>query len=281
MSYRVVYPIATSIDANDFSEAVKKFVKLNHFMNIEQLILTDQYKHMKANVNYYTENNNRKALINLSQMDANAVAAIPPIIGFSSDNPNARYPAGFIAGPSSIGGPAGIIAPAPLMVERPAMIGGPMISGPGALLFGARPVEASDASDEVMKIIDRTVVLKDRSTYPIQKIQNIRDNLYKLYGPSNKTSIIKTEILDDRGNKRIVFKNKKITLNDDDLGYSDLSDIINNLSTPTPATTAMTFGPTAVLTRNKQILPISPVSQVGSPGIMMRRAIPVNMGRGL
>ena len=57
MSYRIVYPIATSIDANDFGEAVKKFIKLNHFMNIEQLILTDQYKHMRANVNYYKENN--------------------------------------------------------------------------------------------------------------------------------------------------------------------------------------------------------------------------------
>ena len=69
--------------------------------------------------------------------------------------------------------------------------------------------------------------------------------------------------------------------------------LLTTTSTSTP--TAMTFGPTAVLTDNNQILQLGRVSPVGTdgkpvtgipvpfgaPGIMMRRAIPVNMRRGL
>ena len=77
MSYRVVYPVAMPIDANDFREAVKKFIKLNHFMNIEQMILTDQYNHMRANIKYYDADRRRKASIQLVPMDAAAVAAFP------------------------------------------------------------------------------------------------------------------------------------------------------------------------------------------------------------
>ncbi len=172
MSYRIVHPVAMPIDANDFRDAVKKFIKLNHFMNIEQIILSDQYNHMRANVKYYDDNKRRKASIQLIPIDA---AAVPSYIGFSSTDPKAPYPnpgLSFAVGPSMIGGPAGIIAPAgPVMVERPAMIGGPVIGGPAMIgvgmpgpflvnppggpnvagvVYGARNVPASSGSATVI-----------------------------------------------------------------------------------------------------------------------------------
>jgi hypothetical protein len=138
MSFRIIHPVAMPIDGSNFSEAVKNYIKLNRFMNIEQIILSDQYNHMKANVRYYNDNNRRKASIQLMPINP---AAIPSIIGFRSNDPNARYPGGFVVGPSSIGGPAGIVAPAPVMVGGPLVVGppGPAISG---MIFGARPPAA-------------------------------------------------------------------------------------------------------------------------------------------
>ena len=319
MSYRVVYPVAMPIDANDFREAVKKFVKLNHFMNIEQIILTDQYNHMKANVSYYKKHNHRKASIQLFPMDAAAVAAFPGVVGFpgavgfSSTNPKAPYPA-FAVGPSMLGGPAGIIAPAgPLMVESPAMIGGPVIGGPGiglpmpimpgpvimgppggpgvaGVIFGATPAPSSTPSipEDIIRINNENNPLiattKDGSTYPILKIEKVKDNLYKVSGPSGKTSLIKTEIYD--GN-RIVFENKKYKPDDDENGI-DITDVITNTSTPTssaPAkSAAMTFGPTAIITPNKQIIQVRPVAPnvvaVGTDGKPVT-GVPVPFGRGI
>lgn len=274
MSYRIVYPVAMPIDANDFREAVKKFIKLNHFMNIEQIILTDQYNHMKANVKYYDADKRKKASIQLLPMDATAVAAFPGVVGFSSTNPKAPYPA-FAVGPSSVGGPAGIIAPAgPLMVERPAMIGGPIIGGPrlgpvvgpvvagpviggpgvAGVIYGARPVDTS--SEDIIRFDEQGTQIiattKDGSTFPISKIEKINNNTCKVFGPGGKTSIIKTETIDDN---RIVFANKKYKPDDEESMF-DLTDIINkNAST----TTVMTVGPTHIITPSKQIIPVGPV----------------------
>jgi hypothetical protein len=302
MSYRIVYPVAMPIDAKDFGEAVKKFVKLNHFMNIEQLILTDQYNHMKANISYYKKNNHRKASIELFPIDTAAVAAFPGVIGFpgvtgfSSTDPKTPYPS-FAVGPSMLGGPAGIIAPAgPLMVERAAMIGGPVIGGPiiggpviggpiigppgGTVLFGARPAPTSSGpSEDIIRINNEkklfTATTKDGSTFPIVKIEKIRDNEYKVSGPSGKISLIKTQIY---AGDRIVFQNIKYKPEDDE-DKIDLTDIIS--TTPSaPAAPSMTFGPTAILTPRKQILPIAPVNPIGTDGKPVI-GVPVPFGHGI
>ena len=316
MSYRVVYPVSMPIDAKDFGEAVKKFVKLNHFMNIEQLILTDQYNHMKANISYYKKHNHRKASIQLFPIDTAAVAAFPGVVGFpgmvgfSSTNPKAPYPS-FAVGPSMLGGPAGIIAPAgPLMVERPAMIGGPVIGGPmiggpiiggpigapgGTVLFGARPTSSassasSASSDEIIRIdCERdpcVATTKDGSTFPIIKIEKLSDTECKVFGPSGRTSIIKTKVYGDD----ILFENKKYKPDDEehDIGLIEIikktapATLTSSTSTTTP--TAMTFGPTAILTPSKQIIPIAPVASnlaaVGTDGKPVI-GVPVPFGRGV
>ncbi len=292
MSYRVVYPVAMPIDANDFREAVKKFIKLNHFMNIEQMILTDQYNHMRANIKYYDADRRRKASIQLVPMDAAAVAAFPGVVGFSSTNPKTPYPA-FAVGPSQLGGPAGIIAPAgPLMVERPAMIGGPVIGGPrlglpvpgpvimgppggpgvAGVIYGARPAETT--SDEIIRIDDIsgaiTATTKDGSTFPISKIEKLYyNNTCRVFGSGGKISIIKTQIID--GN-RIVFQNKKYKPSDEE-DLFDITDIVDKPipgatpapsgSSAAPSSGVMTVGPTAVITPSKQIIPVAPVGPIG------------------
>ncbi len=314
MSYRIVYPVAMPIDANDFREAVKKFIKLNHFMNIEQIVLTDQYNHMKANVKYYDADRRRKASIQLLPMDAAAVATFPGIVGFSSNNPKAPYPnpgLSFAVGPSSIGGPAGIISPAgPLMVERPAMIGSPMMGGPmmgspmmggpgvAGVIYGARPVNTS--SEEIIRIDEQgtqiIAITKDGSTFPISKIEKINNNTCKVFGPGGKTSLIKTEIID--GN-RITFANKKIKPDDEETMF-DLTDIINKTASTTTVT-PMTVGPTHIVTPSKQIIPVGPVpfgsgviagaqpsgiiGMSGGPGVVVGGPAvvgsPVRFGRGV
>jgi hypothetical protein len=290
MSYRIVYPVAMPIDGNDFRDAVKRFIKLNHFMNIEQIILTDQYNHMKANVRYYDNANRRKASIQLVPIDAGAV---PAVVGFSSTDPKAAYPA-FAVGPSRIGDPAGILSPAPVMVGGPAMIGGPVIGGPvvggpviggpviggpmiapiggpavSGVIYGARPV---DTSTEIIRIDDintkLTATTKDGKTFEILKIEKI-NNQYKVTGSGGKTSIIKTDIIDNR----IIFNNKKYKPDDEEDSF-DITDLINKPA-PTPAPTpapapapapAMTFGPTHVITKSRQILPIAPINPIGTDG---------------
>jgi hypothetical protein len=341
MSYRIVYPVAMPIDAKDFGEAVKKFIKLNHFMNIEQLILTDQYNHMKANISYYKKHNHRKASIQLFPMDTAAVAAFPGVIGFpgmvsgfSSTNPKAPYPA-FAVGPSMLGGPAGIISQAgPLMMEGPAMIGGPVIGGPriGAMMggpmmmgrpmmggpmmggpmmsgpmmmgrpmmggpgvagviYGATP-SASSPSEEIIRINGDNdpmiAITKDGSTFPIIKIEKISDTECKVFGPSGRTSIIKTKVDEDEND--IIFENKKYKSDDDEYDIG-LIEIIKKTAaatlTPTPTSTSMTFGPTAIITPNKQIIQVGRVAPIGSNVVAVGTdgrpvtGVPVPFGRGI
>ncbi len=45
--FQIVHPIVTTIDGSSFKEAIKNFVKLNHRLNLNEIILIDQN-------NYYT-----------------------------------------------------------------------------------------------------------------------------------------------------------------------------------------------------------------------------------
>ena len=65
MSYpfQVVYPFAMSVDANSFKDAIKQYAKLNYEMNINSMIITDQYKQaMKARLDYYKNGGGHKKI---------------------------------------------------------------------------------------------------------------------------------------------------------------------------------------------------------------------------
>ncbi len=51
--FRVVYPAAVSIDANDFNNAFKTAIKREQFFNVEQMIIADQLnQYRRANIMY-------------------------------------------------------------------------------------------------------------------------------------------------------------------------------------------------------------------------------------
>jgi hypothetical protein len=61
MSFRVLYPASLSIDASDFNEAFKNAVKLNTFLNVEQMIIADQLNnYRRANIGYTDIGDGRK-----------------------------------------------------------------------------------------------------------------------------------------------------------------------------------------------------------------------------
>lgn len=65
MSFNIVYPISMTIDADSFKDAVKKYIKLNYDMNIQSLIITDQYRYMKANLKYSNNSGSNRVGISL------------------------------------------------------------------------------------------------------------------------------------------------------------------------------------------------------------------------
>jgi hypothetical protein len=65
MSFNIVYPMAMTINADSFKDAIKKYAKLNYDMSIQSLIITDQYRYMKANLNYYNNAGKNKVAISL------------------------------------------------------------------------------------------------------------------------------------------------------------------------------------------------------------------------
>jgi hypothetical protein len=65
MIYQVVYPITTSIYGDTFKEAIKNYIKLNHNLNISQMVVTDQTNHMQANIKYYQQDGRNRVGINM------------------------------------------------------------------------------------------------------------------------------------------------------------------------------------------------------------------------
>ena len=94
--YYIVDPIKTTTNGDSFKDAVKNFIKINHQLNINSLILTDRARYMKANFNFYKEYNKNKVSISLHPTIWEEENGIPienwpqsPMIYFDS---NKQYP---------------------------------------------------------------------------------------------------------------------------------------------------------------------------------------------
>jgi len=64
-TYQVISPIVVNIDGNSFKNAIKNFAKLYHNMNLAQIIITDQHRHMEAKLNYYIHDGRNKVGIDM------------------------------------------------------------------------------------------------------------------------------------------------------------------------------------------------------------------------
>jgi hypothetical protein len=65
MEIKIVYPFQSVIYGDSFKEAIKNFVKLNHNFQINNLILQDQNRRYKAQINYYKQDGRNKIGINM------------------------------------------------------------------------------------------------------------------------------------------------------------------------------------------------------------------------
>ena len=63
--FQVVFPIVADIGGDSFKEAVKNFIKINHNLNISDMIIKDQSQHMRAQIKYYEQDGRNKVGINM------------------------------------------------------------------------------------------------------------------------------------------------------------------------------------------------------------------------
>ena len=52
MEFKIVYPFESTIYGDSFKEAIKKFIKINHNLQINKMIVTDQTRNIQAQIKY-------------------------------------------------------------------------------------------------------------------------------------------------------------------------------------------------------------------------------------
>jgi hypothetical protein len=116
MIYHVLSPqiyYGQVINGNSFKEAMKNFVKLHHGINLTQLIMTDQQRHMEATLEYYQKDGRNKVGINYYPASPTVISGLPlgglvPGVGITS--------------------PMGVISP---VISSPVITSSGPIVGPG------------------------------------------------------------------------------------------------------------------------------------------------------
>lgn len=101
MKIEIVFPFESTMYGDSFKDAVKKFIKLNHNMNITKMIIKDQSKNIEARINYYKEDGRNK--VGIDMFPVGLQYPIPLITNDSSlppfplsPIPLSPYPAPFI-----------------------------------------------------------------------------------------------------------------------------------------------------------------------------------------
>jgi hypothetical protein len=173
MIYNIVHPYAMAIPADSFGEAVKNYVKINHDLSVRELIITDQIRNMKANLEYYNKGNRKKVSISLSPTtlpldikdDGQIISPLnswpysPSISYDTKEYPSTTFIPGISYNPLGPLGPLGSISPlgfgpfGPLRSISPLGLGslGPLSSiaplGVGPFGYGITPNLASNVRD--------------------------------------------------------------------------------------------------------------------------------------
>lgn len=120
IAFQVVHPIALTVKADSFKEAVKNFIKVRYAMNLQNIILHDHNRYVQATFNYYKQQNKKKVGIDmfpaaptlisslgLPLLSGGVVAAplVSPLVGTVKTG-NVILPTGPIQGPGYDVGPA-------------------------------------------------------------------------------------------------------------------------------------------------------------------------------
>jgi hypothetical protein len=84
MQFQVLYPYPQIILGDSFKNAVKNYIKINHDMTINRMIITDQIKKRQAMIDYYNRHGKYKAKINISPFMGPIPSALPMPVVFAS-----------------------------------------------------------------------------------------------------------------------------------------------------------------------------------------------------
>jgi hypothetical protein len=60
MIYKIVSPFQYEIEGDNYTDAIKDFIKFNHEMRIRQMMFMDGQKYRMANMKYYQQNQRNK-----------------------------------------------------------------------------------------------------------------------------------------------------------------------------------------------------------------------------
>lgn len=122
--YQVLSPIVMSINGDSFKEAIKNFVKLNHRLDINKIIITDQQNHMEATLKYFKHDGRNKVGINYYPAHESILLGlgIYPSVGLPVAN--VTLPTGPFVGPGHDIGPVvgNVVAPLPTVVTTTPII---------------------------------------------------------------------------------------------------------------------------------------------------------------
>ena len=82
MIYQIVSPIVATINGDSFKEALKNYIKINHDINIRNLIIKDQANNAyEAKLRYYMQNKINKVGIDVyPYTNVSNVSYVSPII---------------------------------------------------------------------------------------------------------------------------------------------------------------------------------------------------------
>jgi hypothetical protein len=73
MIFNVISPIVTTINGDSMKEAIKNFIKINHNLNITNMIIKDQSQNVEARMNYYQHDGRNKVGINMYPIHTNVL----------------------------------------------------------------------------------------------------------------------------------------------------------------------------------------------------------------
>jgi len=102
--FQVVHPIVSTINGDSLKEAIKNFVKLNHRLNLNQIILTDQSNYYTATWKKFKHDTRNRVGIDYYPTPSTIITSLGfPSLGLPVSN--LIVPSGPIVGPGHDVGP--------------------------------------------------------------------------------------------------------------------------------------------------------------------------------
>jgi len=116
MIFQVIAPFETTIYGDSFKDAVKNFIKINHNLNITQMIIKDQQRNIKDQIEYYKQDGRNKVGINMFPINS------PFSIPIASDTYIPRTVVESVFSPVGLVGPMSPLSPVPFIPFIPTVV---------------------------------------------------------------------------------------------------------------------------------------------------------------